>query len=157
MLHNTIVQTPSETGRPSALYLRLASTHGFVARGNVLVTTGAVPLVTHKPGQRGVDLAGNVWAADTLVAEWDGEPVRLGAWRAASGLADLAVLPLGALELAGAGRRQRPSTPSARSPALRWSTPPARMTGRRATSWGRPCPRARRRTRGAVERRPDEP
>ena len=99
--HNTIVQTPSAEGTPSALLVQEASVEGFVARGNVFIAAGAVPLVTHRPGQRGLDLAGNVWAADTLVAVWDDRPAPLAAWRAGAGLADLDVVPLAALGLAG--------------------------------------------------------
>ena len=99
--NNTVVQVPSEQGTPSALLIRGASAEGFVARDNVFVTVGAVPLVTHMPGQRGLDLAGNVWAADTLIAVWDGRAATLTDWRSVPGLADLDVLDLAALGLAG--------------------------------------------------------
>ena len=101
VVHNTIFQTPSATGSPSALFVRSESVDGLTVRDNVFVTTGGVPLITHKPGQRGLDLAGNVWASDSLVFEWDGAPATLGAVRAALGDDELAVLPLDALGLAG--------------------------------------------------------
>ena len=99
--HNTIVQTPSAEGVPSALFVREASAEDFVARDNVFATVGAVPLVTHRPGQRGLDLGGNVWAADTLVAVWDGRPASLAEWQTGAGLADLDVVSLDALGLTG--------------------------------------------------------
>ena len=99
--NNTIIQTPSQQGAPSALFIRETSSEDFVARDNVFATSGAVPLVTHRPGQRGLDLAGNVWAADTLIAVWDGRAATLTDWRSASGLGDLDVLELAALGLAG--------------------------------------------------------